>query len=66
MGEIHAYIFVRKPEGKKPQRKPRHRWEDDIRMDLGETGRKMWIGFIWLCRGQWRAVVNMEMNLWVP
>jgi hypothetical protein len=29
----HAYrILVEKPEGKKPIRKPRHRWENNIKM----------------------------------
>jgi hypothetical protein len=27
-----------KPEGKRPLGRPRRRWEDGIRMDLGETG----------------------------
>jgi hypothetical protein len=30
-------ILVRKPEGKRPLGRPRHRWEDGIRMDLRET-----------------------------
>jgi hypothetical protein len=31
----HAYrILVGKPEGKRPLGRPRHRWEDNIRMDL--------------------------------
>jgi hypothetical protein len=30
-------VFVRKPEGKRPLGKSRHRWEDGIRMDLRET-----------------------------
>jgi hypothetical protein len=36
MGEIrNAYkILVGKPEGKRPLRRPRHRWEDRIKMDL--------------------------------
>jgi len=28
-------ILVMKPEGKKSYRRPRCRWEDNIRMDLG-------------------------------
>jgi hypothetical protein len=28
---------VGKPEGKKPLRRQRNRWEDDIKMDLRET-----------------------------
>jgi hypothetical protein len=30
--------LVGKPEGKRPLGKPRHRWDDGIRMDLRETG----------------------------
>jgi hypothetical protein len=28
-------VLVGKPEGKRPLERPRHRWEDEIRMDLG-------------------------------
>jgi hypothetical protein len=31
-------ILVGKPKGKRPLGRPRRRWEDGIRMDLGETG----------------------------
>jgi hypothetical protein len=31
-------VLVGKPEGKRPLGKPRHRWEDDIKMDLQEVG----------------------------
>jgi hypothetical protein len=39
MGEIrHAYkILVRKPEGKRPFEKSRHRWDDTVEMELGEV-----------------------------
>jgi hypothetical protein len=41
--------MVRKPEGKGLLRRPRHRWEDNIRMDLREMGCvKVWTGCIWL------------------
>jgi len=54
----------RKPEGKRPLGKPRRRWEGNIRMDLSEIG---WKGVDWVHlaqdRDQWRAVVNMVMNL---
>jgi hypothetical protein len=37
--EIKVYmVLVGKPEGKSPLGSPRRRWEDGIRMDLGETG----------------------------
>jgi hypothetical protein len=37
---------VGKPEGKRPLGRPRRRWVDNIRMDLGEVGRDVvdWIG----------------------
>jgi hypothetical protein len=64
----NAYrILVGKPEGKRPLRRPRHRWEDNITMDLREIG---WGGMDWVDlarhRDQWRALVNTMMNLWVP
>jgi hypothetical protein len=31
-------VLVGKPEGKKPLGRPRRRWEDEIKMDLRETG----------------------------
>jgi hypothetical protein len=41
-------VLVGKPEGKRPLGRPRHRWEDGIRMDFRETGWRVWIGFVWL------------------
>jgi hypothetical protein len=40
MGEMrNAYsIFVGKPEGKRPLGSPRHRWEDNISVDLRKIG----------------------------
>ena len=31
-------ISTRKPTGKRPLGRPRHRWEDNIRMDIKEIG----------------------------
>jgi hypothetical protein len=31
-------VLVGKPEGKRPLRRPRRRWMDNIMMDLGEMG----------------------------
>jgi hypothetical protein len=37
--KLNAYAgLVGKPEGKKPLGRPRHRWEDNIQMDLEEIG----------------------------
>jgi PAS domain-containing protein len=40
MGEkMNAYrLLVRKPDGRRPLRRPRHRWVDHVRMDLVEVG----------------------------
>jgi hypothetical protein len=61
----NAYIIlVGKPGGKRPPRRPRRRWEDNIRMDLREVG---WEDVDWMHlaenRDKWRAVVSTVMNL---
>jgi hypothetical protein len=52
-------VLVRKPEGKRPLERPRHRWEDGIRMDLMEIclGSVDWIRLA-QDGDRWRAVVN--------
>jgi hypothetical protein len=35
---MHIRILVGDPEGKRPAGRPRRRWEDNIKMDLRETG----------------------------
>jgi hypothetical protein len=37
--------FGGKPEGKRPLGRPRHKWEDGIRMDLREMGLVGWSDF---------------------
>jgi hypothetical protein len=69
MGEKRkAYrLLVGKPEGRRPLERPRHRWLDNIRMDLVEVG---WGDVDWIGlaqdRGRWRALVNSVLNLRVP
>jgi hypothetical protein len=57
-------VLVGKPEGKRPPRRPRRRWEDGIKMYLREIGLG---GVDWIRlaqdRGRWRAVVSAVMNL---
>jgi hypothetical protein len=64
----NAYrILVGKSEGKRPLGRVRRRWMDNIKRDLREIG---WCGMDWIYvaqyRDQWRALVNMVMNLRVP
>ena len=42
-------VLVGKPEGRRPLRRPRRKWVDNIRMDLQEVGRMYmdWIGLDW-------------------
>jgi hypothetical protein len=41
-------VLVGKPEGKRQLERPRRRWEDGTKMDLGEIGWGVWSGFTWL------------------
>jgi len=57
-------VLVGKPEGKRPLRRPRRRWVDNIRMDLQEVG----CGYVdWIelvqDRDRWRTLVSAVMNL---
>jgi hypothetical protein len=54
-------------DGKRPLKIPRHRWEDEVKMDLSKTwdGGMDWIDLT-QDRDRWWAVVNAVMNLRVP
>jgi hypothetical protein len=36
------------PDGKRPLGRPRRRWEEGIKVELGEVGWGVWSGFTWL------------------
>jgi hypothetical protein len=44
--------MVGKPEGKRPLGRPRHRWEDNIKMDFRKWDVGVWTGFSWLRIGK--------------
>jgi hypothetical protein len=48
-------VLVGKPEGKRPLRRPRRRWEDNIKMDLQEVGRG---------RGDWMELAQDKDRWW--
>jgi len=60
-------VLVGKPEGNRPLRRPRRRWEDNIKIGLQEVG-----GGCGDCmelaqdRERWRALVSTVMNFRVP
>jgi hypothetical protein len=60
-------VLVGRPEGKRPLRRPRHKWEDNIKMDLREIriNGANWIQLV-QDRVQWQACVNIVTNLQVP
>ena len=60
-------VLVGKPEGKRPLGRPRHKWEDNIKMDLREVDCDPgeWMDLAEY-RDQWRAYVRAVMNLRVP
>jgi hypothetical protein len=55
------------PQGRRPLRRPRRRWVDNIRMDLQEVGCGYmdWIGLT-QDGDSWRTLVSAVMNLRVP
>jgi hypothetical protein len=58
---------VGKPEGNRPLGRPRRRWVDNVRMDLGGVG---WGDVDWIGltqdRNRWKALVNSVLNFRVP
>jgi hypothetical protein len=65
MGEMrNSYkLLVGKPEVKRPLRRPRHRWEVDIRIDGWDD-----VDWVHLAqdKNQWWAILITVMNLQVP
>ena len=57
-------VSVWKPEEKRPLRRPRHRWVNNIKIDLQEVGcgSTDWM-YLARDRDRWRALVNAVMNL---
>jgi hypothetical protein len=64
--QLHR-VLMGKPEGKRPLGRPRHRWEDNIKMDLQEVGG---VHGDWMelaeDRDRWRALVGAVRDFRVP
>jgi hypothetical protein len=58
-------VLVGKLEGKRPLGRPRHKLEDNIKIDLQEVG---CLGMDWIDvaqdRDRWRVLVNTAMKIW--
>ena len=69
MGERRGVyrVLVGNPGGKRPLGRPRHRWKDNIKMDLQEVGCG---GMDWTelaqDRDRWWELVSAVMNIQVP
>jgi hypothetical protein len=69
MGERRGFyrILVGRPKGKRTLERPRHRWKNNIMMELKEIGIN---GANWIQlaqdKVQWQVFVNTVMNVWVP
>ena len=64
---ILSRILTGTPTGKRPLGQPRHRWEDNIRMDLKEIviNKRNWV-YSAQDRDYWRALVNAALNFRIP
>jgi len=60
-------VLAEKPEGKRPLGRPRHKWEDNIKINYQVEGCESmdWIDLA-QDRDRWWALVNAIMNLRVP
>jgi hypothetical protein len=63
-GKNDAYrVLLEKLEGKRPLERSRHKWEDNIKINLRGIG---WGDMDWIHlaqdRDQWRALVNMASH----
>jgi len=66
-GRVVHRVLVGRPEGKRPLGRIRHRWEDNIKMDLQDVGGgcENWMELA-QDRERWRELVSTVMNLRVP
>jgi hypothetical protein len=66
-GERCYRVLVGRPKGKRSLGRPRHKWKDNIKMDLRETGIN---GENCIQQAQdrvhWQAFIDTVMNLCVP
>jgi hypothetical protein len=66
-GRVVHRVLVGKPEGKRPLGRPRHRWEDNIKIYRQEVGGGCgdWMELA-QDRDRWRALVRTVRNLREP
>ena len=58
-------MLVGRPDGKRLFRRSRHRWEENIIMDIQELG---WVGMDWIVQAQdgdrWFVLVYVVVKFW--
>jgi hypothetical protein len=61
------YFLIERTEVKIPLGKPKHRWEDNNKIDLEELvwGGVGWIDLAW-ARDKWQTLINAVMNFRFP
>jgi hypothetical protein len=57
---------VGKPEGRRPLRKPRHRWEDNIKCVVEKSDRDMYWTYLAQDKDRLLAFVTTVINLQIP
>jgi hypothetical protein len=63
----NVLILVGKLEEKKPHERPRHKWEENIKVGLKAVGCVVmnWLHFV-QNKVQWQVFVNTALNIRVP
>jgi hypothetical protein len=64
-GREDSLQVIGKPKGRRSLERARHRWVDNIKIDLVEIG---WRGTDWidLVQNRWRTLVDVVLNLRIP
>ena len=54
---MHTRFWWGRTVGKRPLGRSRHRWKDNVKMDLKKWDGEAWTGFIWLKIGSGGGII---------